>query len=797
MVEKTVQRILQTALLGVLLAQAISAQSYPEKIHPALSNAHGNQNIDVIVEYDEHSTLAFARLESHGCSPKTALGLIHGIAASCPASALETISAEDDVYYIWDDEILYPLLDQSVPLINGTLAGQAFGNATGINVSVIDTGINVSHPWLADAIILEKDFTPEGILDDRCNHGTAAACVVGCRNDTYGGVAQGANIFNAKAGRVLNHNPLQCGAAASDVIAAMDWSVQSRAQVIIINFGGFVSPCYSSITANAVNRTGKNVTIVVGAGNNGPGNGSIASPGCAENALAVGASNGNAIESYSARGPTDYGVMKPETVAPGTAITAAHNSGIGTSDYTGTSFAGPHVAGVVALMQKHKRLRPSEVRLILNTTSFDLGYEQHEQGAGRVDAYAAVAAAVALQDTFILNVSELFKNSTNETTAQVVAELRNEGNQQVNATSLRLIVPEGVTLLDTDTALTGDIPGLEQRKASWHAQANASGNYTIIVVANASNADNANRSATVELFAEDTVTLSAVAEAPATSNVAQPFVVNATITAQGGDAAIVNATLTAPADLVILNDATQTATIIAEDSSVTLNWTVNASRSGNYTANVSVAASNAEGVSTATNISVAVTAFTFFAQQDSASGVDAYLRSNNPTLNYGASPLMRIDSGNPHYRPLVFLNLSAIPAFAAITSATYTLFMESAMNTNAQNVTIYRVTRSWTEGTGNGVNPQNGTTWQTYNGTAPWTTAGGDYNSSAWSSLSVSSTNKNYTWHITNLARAWHDGTYPNNGFIMLTTGGIRKDFSSSDSSVASRRPRLQINYTL
>jgi len=103
------------------------------------------------------------------------------------------------------------------------------------------------------------------------------------------------------------------------------------------------------------------------------------------------------ISDFSSRGPRGYdSMLKPEITAPGSNIFAANmgsgNQGVGMS---GTSMAAPHIAGVVALMkQAHPDWSNEQIKAALMNTAVDLGYEVPVQGAGRVDALAAVTTDV-------------------------------------------------------------------------------------------------------------------------------------------------------------------------------------------------------------------------------------------------------------------------------------------------------------------------------------------------------------------------------------------------------------------
>lgn len=665
-------------LFFALSAFSVAAET-TNKIHPAL-NHHTAGLVPVIIEYEHSVSPEKKQLRELGCVPGKVLKALHGISAECPAEILETLAEDNELVYVWADELVPALLSSSVQLINATVSWADFGNGSGINVSIIDSGINTSQ-GLAGQVVLEQDFTTlyssEG-LGDYCNHGTPVACVVGCINDTYRGVAPGAKLFNAKAGFVSDTG--QCVASTSGIISAIDWSVEHGAQVIQISFGSG-GTCYEDALDIAVNNTGKNIPIVIGAGNGGPSNLSIAAPACAENAIAVGASNGDAVADYSSRGPTDYGLAKPDLVAPGTVITANNDGTFGS--HTGTSFSSPHVAGVVALMLEQNRfLFPWLVKEILKNNSIDLGYDENTQGAGRVDAWAAVNIAQGV------------------------------------------VVPPLLTI-------TPAVP---------------SGNA-----------------------------------------VAQSFVINATIKNNGGESAEnATAVLSVPEGLSILDSAERAIGSIGPGSSAFVNWTLNASHSGNYSANITASAAGIDDAFSPFMISIDPTTFGLELQPDSSAGTDAYISSAKPNTNYGSNSVMQVQTDT--LRALVEWNLSQVPAEADVVNAVARFYVPSVKKNDDVTVSAYRLTQSWTESS---------VTWNKYDGVNNWATAGGDYNSTVWASETVSAPGQFYTWNITSLVASWRNGTYANYGVIMISQAAVRKDLSSSDASNASRRPALEINYTL
>ncbi len=119
------------------------------------------------------------------------------------------------------------------------------------------------------------------------------------------------------------------------------------------------------------------------------------------------------IGSFSSRGPRGFdSKLKPEITAPGVAIFAADmgSGNLGVS-YNGTSMAAPHVAGVAALI---KQARPGwtneQIKAAIMNTAVDLADTVSDQiprqGAGRVDAYAALNTnVVAVGDPKLVSLS--------------------------------------------------------------------------------------------------------------------------------------------------------------------------------------------------------------------------------------------------------------------------------------------------------------------------------------------------------------------------------------------------------
>jgi hypothetical protein len=367
----------------------IFVSSQPPSGDGSNDNEHGspfylNNATDVIILFHGRPTNAeINAVKAQGVSVKYQYDIIDAIAARVPSGVMGTIKNMTFVKSVEPDYRVEMVLDESISQINVDDVWNEGLTGEGIDIAVLDTGIHDEHTALT--VEKEVDFTGEG-TDDLNGHGTHVAGIIASADSTYKGVAYGANLFNVK---VLNKTG---SGYASDVIAGIEWSVENGAEIISISLGAVVDPCdgtdpLSQAVDEAVNE---GVVVVVAAGNNGPDAGTITSPGCAKNAITVGAvDDSDNVPSWSSRGPTDDGRVKPDLLAPGVSIVSTWNDNSFKS-LSGTSMSTPHVAGIAALLlEKNPSLTPSQIKDVLKSTALDLGLDENTQGSGRVDAYAA------------------------------------------------------------------------------------------------------------------------------------------------------------------------------------------------------------------------------------------------------------------------------------------------------------------------------------------------------------------------------------------------------------------------
>lgn len=306
---------------------------------------------------------------------------------------------------IYLDRKVKASLADSVPQIGAPQAWAAGFDGTGVDVAVLDTGIDKNHPDLAGKVTAEANFTTDPSPADGFGHGTHVASIVAGGGQASGGlrkgVAPGAKLMN---GKVLNDFG---SGLESWIIDGMEWASANGAEVISMSLAGGPTDGTDPM-AQAVNQITESsgVLFTIAAGNIGFfGEGSVTTPGTATRAVTVGAvDKSNVLAFFSGLGPRlgDFAV-KPDITAPGVDIIAARAAGtsLGTpidAFYTmlsGTSMATPHVAGAAAILKQEFPLStPLELKSALVSTALPGPYSVYQQGGGRVDVARAFSQKV-------------------------------------------------------------------------------------------------------------------------------------------------------------------------------------------------------------------------------------------------------------------------------------------------------------------------------------------------------------------------------------------------------------------
>ena len=290
----------------------------------------------------------------------------------------------------------------------------------GVTVAVMDTGID-NLPDFSGRLIGGVDLTNGGDpYQDSYGHGTFVAGLIAGNGASsggqYSGEAPGAKLVSIKVTGADGTTHL------GTLISGLQWAVDHESQygIKILNLSlGFNSALSTVINpldqaVEAVWHAG--IAVVVAAGNTGPFNGSILSPGDDPLVITVGALDDMATASvtddemndFSAVGPTSAdGWVKPDLVtsgrsvvslaAPGSAIDTDNPSArIGSANFvgSGTSFSTAITSGAAALvLADNPGITPNQLKArLLGTTSPGPVGNPFVDGHGALNAYAAATS---------------------------------------------------------------------------------------------------------------------------------------------------------------------------------------------------------------------------------------------------------------------------------------------------------------------------------------------------------------------------------------------------------------------
>ncbi|AXF57367.1 S8 family peptidase [Salicibibacter kimchii] len=337
--------------------------------------------------------------------------------ANLTASALEDFCHNcGDIEKVYLDREFNALLDTATETTRASeLQNELEATGEGVTVAIIDTGVHPSPDLMEpeQRIIGFRDFINdrEDPYDDN-GHGTHCAGDAagnGQQSDgEYAGPAPDANIVGVK---VLN----KMGAGSlTDIIAGVDWCIENQEaydiRILSLSLG---SPAIESEdddpVVEVVNQAwDEGMVVCVAAGNEGPSEETISSPGISEKIITVGAldeqgtpdRSDDDVAEFSSRGPTIDGHTKPDILAPGVDITSIRSANSFLDKYaksdrindhyismSGTSMATPICAGVCAqLLELNSNLDPDMIKAQLREGAEDLGLEENTQGEGSLDA---------------------------------------------------------------------------------------------------------------------------------------------------------------------------------------------------------------------------------------------------------------------------------------------------------------------------------------------------------------------------------------------------------------------------
>ena len=239
-------------------------------------------------------------------------------------------------------------IDQVSAVLNDVYSYEYSGS--GVDVYVIDSGINSSHTEFTDRIKPGYSAISDGNGTEDCNgHGSHVSGIAG---GTVYGVAKAVSIIPV---RVTGCNGV---GAVSTVLDGINWMIahhQSGVPAVAnLSIGAGVSSILNDAIVSAISD---GITVVVAAGNRNADacNYAMSSELTALTVAAITPSNAKA--SYSNYGPC------VDIFAPGSDVVSAwYGSSTILRGRSGTSMAAPHASGVAAqILEQHPTWTPQEV----------------------------------------------------------------------------------------------------------------------------------------------------------------------------------------------------------------------------------------------------------------------------------------------------------------------------------------------------------------------------------------------------------------------------------------------------
>jgi subtilisin family serine protease len=260
----------------------------------------------------------------------------------------------------------------------------------GVAVTIVDSGIDVSHPEFAgrpNTVVLNQQ-EPVGIGGE---HGTAVASLVAAPENGVGMVGIYPQVLLASwdaargAGTRLD---------TSEIVGGIVAAARRAPGVINLSLGGTEKDI---LVQQAVGfAIAKGSLVVAASGNDGEVGSPLGYPAVLPHVLTVAATDRNDnVASFSSRSPY------VDLAAPGTNITVATALGRAWRPSAGTSFSAPLVSGAAAwVWTTRPELDWSQVFEVVRRSARDLGTAGRDtaSGFGMLDVGAALTFAAPIRD---------------------------------------------------------------------------------------------------------------------------------------------------------------------------------------------------------------------------------------------------------------------------------------------------------------------------------------------------------------------------------------------------------------
>jgi len=387
--------------LGMATALAAPASAAPA---PTPTPAPSGGDTVLIVHVARSASLPAVVADLHGLRVRHRLGGIHALSVRVPrsdaASASTRLRAVPGVtsvergvtrrFYDLPNDQYYPRQQPYLTAVDAPAAWSAQHGSATVKIAVVDSGVDVTHPDLADKIAGTYDAAATGgestddVTDD-VGHGTFVAGVAAARTNNHTGVAGAGWDAKVLAVKIAGDSG---DISIDDEVRGIQWATDHGANVINLSLGGSDRSAAEAAAIAAAQRAG--VVVVAAAGNEADTTRSY--PAAYPGVIAVGATD---VAGHTRADFSNYGSWVT-VAAPGVGIfsTVPRDSqmwGQQPKRYTagdGTSFSTPLVAGEAALLKaQNPAATVAQLRRAIVASAH--GYGHLGLGTGQVDFAAA------------------------------------------------------------------------------------------------------------------------------------------------------------------------------------------------------------------------------------------------------------------------------------------------------------------------------------------------------------------------------------------------------------------------
>lgn len=362
-----------------------------KKIYPGflrrIEEFDKNDEVSVIISFEDN------KKRDNFLSKNKNLDLLHKfnflplINLNLTIEQVKNLDKDDLIKNLEEDQKLYhSILEVNDILdLNEYKQSQIYFTGKDVKIGIIDNGINKNYDSVSDITIEVYKFAKGN--KQEISHGTIMANIIGNQyldsNYNFVGIAPNAIFFDFDLSNSNNRYQF------SDILKIIDLIITQdiKIDILFIPFTTANPSDGKDILSMICNMlVDKGIIVVCPAGNFGPENYTIGSPGAAEKVITIGSLTKDlSISNFSGRGPTLDDRLKPDFCLPGSKILIPLTDKL-SINVSGTSVSAAIGVGIIALIKEfNPEASYSDILEIIKQASIDLDYQENSQGYGMIN----------------------------------------------------------------------------------------------------------------------------------------------------------------------------------------------------------------------------------------------------------------------------------------------------------------------------------------------------------------------------------------------------------------------------